>query len=140
MDTPPPPLLRRGTSINEMRNVLKKPMKKQIFAIFSFRDMVDFVLKILSEFAYATLCTKFRTRTEKSSRNLIASTWNLIVFTMHRLIWIQTDVCFDPNQLKNGKYNLISVWLNKIWKEFLCVQPVMPDNQLARGIPVIPVG
>ena len=57
--------------------------------------------------------------TEKSFRNLIKSTWNQIVFTMHRLIWNQTGVRFVPNQSVHGKYNLISVWYNTIWKIFL---------------------
>ena len=37
------------------------------------------------------------------------------------MIWNQTDVRLDPNQLENGKYNLNSVWFNKISKIFLCV-------------------
>ena len=59
--------------------------------------------------------------TEKSFQNLIKSTRNQIVFTIHRLIWNQTDVSLAPNQSENGKYNLISVWSIKIWKIFLCV-------------------
>ena len=47
-------------------------------------------------------------------RNLIKSTRKQIVFTIFRLIWIQTDVRLDPNQSENGKYNLISGWYNKI--------------------------
>ena len=54
-------------------------------------------------------------------RNLIKSNWYLIVFTIFWLIWNQTDIHLVPNQLENGKYNLISVWLNKISKIFLCV-------------------
>ena len=53
--------------------------------------------------------------------NLIESNGNQIVFTMHRLISNQTDVLLVPNQLENGKYNLIWVWFNKISKIFLCV-------------------
>ena len=53
--------------------------------------------------------------TEKSFRNLIKSTRNQIVFTIFRLIWIQTNFRLDLNQSKNGKYNLISGWFNKIW-------------------------
>ena len=45
---------------------------------------------------------------EKSFRNLIKSNQNQIVFTIFRLIWNQTEVLFDPNQSKNGKYNPIS--------------------------------
>ena len=45
---------------------------------------------------------------ENFFQNLIKSTRNQIVFTIFRLIWIQTDVCLDPNQSKNGEYNLIS--------------------------------
>ena len=56
--------------------------------------------------------------TEKSFRNLIKSTRNQIVFTIFRLIWIQTDVRLDPNQSEDGNYNLISGWFNKI---SLCV-------------------
>ena len=54
---------------------------------------------------------KIRGRLEsKYFRNLIKSNQNQIVFTMHRLIWYQTDAsgCV-PNQSENGKYNLISV-------------------------------
>ena len=54
-------------------------------------------------------------------RNLIKSTQNQIVFTIFRLIWIQTLVRLVANQSENGKYNLISGWINKIWKRFLCV-------------------
>ena len=58
-------------------------------------------------------------------RYLIRSTRIQIVFTIFRLIWIQTDVHLDPNQwqiqTENGKYNLISVWFNKISEKILCV-------------------
>ena len=33
------------------------------------------------------------------------------------------EIFSDPNQSENGKYNLISVWLNKISKRVLCVFP-----------------
>ena len=46
---------------------------------------------------------------EESFPNLVKSNLNQIVFTMHRLIWNKTDVRLVPNQLENGKYNLISV-------------------------------
>ena len=59
--------------------------------------------------------------TEKHFQNLIKSTRNQIVFTIFRLIWIQTEDRLDPNQSENGKYNLISGWFNKISKIFLCV-------------------
>ena len=42
-----------------------------------------------------------------------------ILFTIFRLIWIQTKFCLIPNQLDNVKYNLISVWFNKIRKTLL---------------------
>ena len=48
------------------------------------------------------------TQRQTSFRNLIKSTRNQIVFTILRLIWNRTDVRLDPNQLENGKYNLIS--------------------------------
>ena len=57
--------------------------------------------------------------TEKSFRNLIKSTRNQIVLTIFWLIWIRTDVRLDLNHSENGKYNLISVWFNKISKRFL---------------------
>ena len=59
--------------------------------------------------------------TEKFFRNLIKSTWNQIIFTIFRLIWIETEVRLDPNQSENGEYNLISGWFNKIQKRFLCL-------------------
>ena len=52
--------------------------------------------------------------TEKFFRSLIKSTWYRIVFTIFQLIWIQADVRLDQNQSEIGKYNLISVWFNKI--------------------------
>ena len=59
---------------------------------------------------------------EKSFRNLIKSNRNQFVFTIFRLICNQTDVRLIPNQSENGKYNLISGCLDKIWKRFFSVQ------------------
>ena len=59
--------------------------------------------------------------TEKYFQNCIKSSQNLIVFTILQFIWNQTDVRLVSNWSENGKYNLISVWFNKIWKRFLCV-------------------
>ena len=59
--------------------------------------------------------------TENSFQNLVISNWTQIVFTIFRLIWNQTDIRLVPNQSENGKYNLISGWINKISKRFLCV-------------------
>ena len=42
------------------------------------------------------------THTEKYFRNLIKSTWNQIVFTIFRLIWIQTDVRLVHNGGTSG--------------------------------------
>ena len=67
--------------------------------------------------------------TEKYFRNLIELNGNQIVFIIFRLIWNQTDVRLVPNQLENGKYNLISVRFNKISKIFLCVQD-LPGNEV----------
>ena len=55
--------------------------------------------------------------------NLVRWTRNEIVFTIFQLIWIQTEICLNPNHSGNGKYNLISGWFNKIQKRFLCVWP-----------------
>ena len=33
---------------------------------------------------------------------------------------------FGSKSTKNGKYNPISVWFNKIWKRFLCVRNILP--------------
>ena len=61
---------------------------------------------------------------EKSRRNLSKSNRNQIVFTIF-LDWFGTanGRCpfAVPHQSKNGKFNLISVWFNKISKIFLCV-------------------
>ena len=57
-----------------------------------------------------------------TQRNIIKSNRNQIVFTIFRLNCNQTDVHLVPNQLETGKYNLISVWFNKISKRFLCVR------------------
>ena len=59
--------------------------------------------------------------TDNFFRNLMKSNRNHIVFTIFRLIWNQTDACLVLNQSEIGKYNLISVWFNKISKRFLCV-------------------
>ena len=61
---------------------------------------------------------------------VIKSNRNHIVFTIFRLIWNQTDVHFGSHgkynlcmvntiYLVHGKYNLISVWMNKFPKSFL---------------------
>ena len=62
--------------------------------------------------------------TEKYFRNLIKSNRNQIVFTIFRLIWNskRTLSACVPNQSENGKYNLISVRLNKISKRFLSLR------------------
>ena len=57
--------------------------------------------------------------TEIYFRNLIKSTRNQIIFTIFRLIWNQTDVRLDPNQSKDGKYNLISGLFDKILNNFV---------------------
>ena len=59
--------------------------------------------------------TRPRMHTEKSFRNLVKSNRNQIVFTIFRLIWNQ----MVPNQSENGKWNLISVWFNKITERFI---------------------
>ena len=56
--------------------------------------------------------------------------WNQIVFTTFWLIWNWTDVRLVPNQSKNGKYNLISGWFNKISKRFLGVYIHLYDSDL----------
>ena len=54
--------------------------------------------------------------------NLIKSIWNQIVSTIFQLVWTQTDsVRLVPNQSGNVKYNLISIWFDKILKRFFCV-------------------
>ena len=54
--------------------------------------------------------------------NFFKSTQIYIIFILFRLIWIQMKVYLDPNQSENGKYNLISIWFNAIWKRFLIWQ------------------
>ena len=64
-------------------------------------------------------------------RNIIKSNRNQIVFIIFRLTWNQTDsVRLVPNQSENGKYNLISVWLNKISIRFLYVRVRARDRVL----------
>ena len=57
------------------------------------------------------------THTEKSFQNLIKSNPIHILFTILKLIWNETDVRLVLNRSENGKYNMISVWLNKIPKK-----------------------
>ena len=97
-------------------------IQRQIFFIifisnkgFIKRNCRRFLLLLYSQLEY-------KHTTEKSFRNLIKSTRNQIVFTISRLIWNRTDIRLVPNQSENGKYSLISVWLNKISKRFLCVR------------------
>ena len=55
-------------------------------------------------------------------RNLIKSNRDQIVFTILRLIWNQMDsIRLVLNQSVHGKYNLISVWFDKIPKKLLWV-------------------
>ena len=67
---------------------------------------------------------------EGTHRNLIKSNRNQNAFSIFRLICNQTDVRLVPNQSKNGKYNLISVWFNKI---YLCVAIWKATNLTMRG-------
>ena len=60
--------------------------------------------------------------TENFFRNLNKSTRNQIVSTIIRLVWKQTNGGSVPNQSVHAKYNLISVWFNKISKRFLSFQ------------------
>ena len=78
----------------------------------------------------------FGSHAEKSFLNLIKSNRNHIVFTILRSIWNQTDVRLIPNQLEDSKYNLISVWLNKIWKIFVSVHihPRRARKSLSLGL------
>ena len=62
-----------------------------------------------------------RIHAETFFRNFIKSNRIQIVFTIFRLIWNQTDVRLVPNQLENGKYNLMSCRFNMISKIFFCV-------------------
>ena len=57
-------------------------------------------------------------RTEKSLRNIIRLSRNQIVSTIFRLIWNRMGDCLIPNQSENGKYNMISIWFNKISVRF----------------------
>ena len=57
-----------------------------------------------------------------TQRNFVESTPNQIVFSIFRLILIQTDVRLVPNQSESGKYNLILGRFNKIPKIFLCLK------------------
>ena len=55
------------------------------------------------------------------NRSYINSERKNVWITSHlRLIWNQTDVQLIPNESENGRYNLISVWINTISKRFLC--------------------
>ena len=49
------------------------------------------------------------------------------------MIWNQTDVRSVPNQLENGKYNLISGCFNKISKRFLCVRKLQERSDIGEA-------
>ena len=59
--------------------------------------------------------------TEFFSRNFIKSNRNQIIYTIFWLIWNQKE----PDQSENSKYNLISVWFNKISRKFFCVRLIV---------------
>ena len=67
----------------------------------------------------------FQSLDEYTQRNLFEILLNQpeigLYLSFSGWFWIQTDIRLDPNQLENGKYNLTSVWFNKISKIFLCV-------------------
>ena len=63
---------------------------------------------------------------EEYFRNLIVWNRNHIVFNIFRLILKHTDVRLVTYQSKNGKYNLISVWFNKISRRFPWVYQCFP--------------
>ena len=67
-----------------------------------------------------------RLHREKYFWNPIKSNWNQIVFNIFQLSWNQTDIRLVPNQSKNNKCNLISVWFKRISKRFICVYACWP--------------
>ena len=84
-----------------------------LFVHFTFNDYIAYILFTRNRnwclSGYNSFERSISLHTEKSRQNLIKSTRNQIVFTIFRLIWMQTDVYLVPYQPKNGKYNLISV-------------------------------
>ena len=69
-------------------------------------------------------CCVYFVHAGKYFPNLIKSNRNQIIFTIFRLIWnilVPNAVRLVPNQLENGKFNIISVRFNKISKRFFCV-------------------
>ena len=75
-----------------------------LYQVLIKKFQMIFQMIVLEKQVWARSVPKLRNlHIEESLRNLIKSTWNQIVFTMLRLIWIQTDVGLDPNQSENGK-------------------------------------
>ena len=81
-----------------------------------------FDLMIFGKYFSVSVVSRYAVRTDKCFLNFAKSTRNQIVFSIFRLISIQTDsIRLDPNQSENGKYNLISGWFSNIQTIFICV-------------------
>ena len=95
----------------KMNSAWWKIDRKSVITIYMF--WINKIPKIITWVYDAS-----KLHTEKSFLNLIKSNQKQIVFIIFRLIWHQTDsVRLVLNQSWNGKYNLISVWFNKISKK-----------------------
>ena len=68
-------------------------------------------------------------RAEKSFQIFVKSNRNQTVFTFFRLIWYQIEFRLVTNESGTGKYNLISVLLDKIPRIFLRVYVLGKDSR-----------
>ena len=76
-----------------------------------FRDVESLISRVDGRLIRAEIAVgrcMLSVHTKKYFRNLIKSTRYQIVFTIFLLSWNQTYARLVPNQLENGKYNLIS--------------------------------
>ena len=80
-------------------------------------DRVQQIVPVLGECAVET----DHTHRENLFKILLNQTAIRLYLPFSDRFWNQTDFCLVPNQLENGKYNLISVWFSNISKIFLCV-------------------
>ena len=101
------------------------------------------------------MCTLTRITINPANKNVLNICWTWTQRNLFEIYLNQTETrlylaCNDwfrtkrtcpfdiPSQLVHGKYNLISVWYDKIWKRFLCVW-LLHASKLRHfvGIPIV---
>ena len=122
---------RSTISFCDLRSNLKTVKMITVVRQCSIQASCGYIFWVLSFIARITRLQQKLAPIHYTQRNLCEILLNQTetrLVTIFQLIWNQTDVRLVPNQSENEKYNLTSVWFNKISKRFLCVYRVSANG------------